>query len=222
MTDILCITKLKSLSGDVDECENSWAFHSDVPGWPLSADFDNLRTALNAFYSTINSSVHSSELQVLSSGMHEFYDITGHLDGSPHGPPVSLRTPPAVTPSGDGLPGQIALVVEFNADLTGIAEFGAGTRPRSRRRGRHYHGPVKQVALEVDSGTKIPQWTTATMTAVKGAYTTLLGAIPTGVEWCVWSRKDAALHPVIGGWIDTTPHRARRREEPTNVKVLWP
>lgn len=214
----LAVVKFASASGDVDEQQNGWVFSSDVALPALS----DLAPMLDAFYHFGGTGVFSNELSNSVAPSLELYDISAHLNGSPHGPPYAmgnLATPP--TSGGDGLPGQIAVVVDYHADLSGVAEFGAGSRPRARRRGRHYHGPITLGALDHDSVTKIPFWDALYVAKFVTAYHDLLAAVPTGIEFDVWSRKDAAVYPVIGGWVDTTPHRARHREEPTNIKVFW-
>lgn len=214
----LATIKCTSHSGDVDEQENQWVFSSDValPNW------SDIGALLSAFYNMGGVGVFGDELSSVIHPSYALYDISAHLNGSPHGAPFDMgNTSSPLGVDGSSLPGQIALVVDYHADLTGISEFGPSSRPRARRRGRHYHGPMPISALDEDSTTNIPFWKAAQVAAFVGAYHTLLAGVPAGIEWDVWSRKDAAVYPIIGGWVDTTPHRARHREEPTNVKVFW-
>lgn len=215
----LCSVKFSSYSGRIDESENLWVFSQDVSLISVS----DIEPALNDFY-TVHLTNWSPELSGTVPGTIELYDITAHLAGTPHGPPYDMGPLSGLlSTSGDPLPGEVAVCVDYHADLTGIPEFGTGTRPRARRRGRHYHGPMRVTSLTHDSATNEPSWGVAgagTTGQFQTAYSDLLGALPTGVEWDVWSRKDAAIYPVIGGWVDEAPRSQRRRTE-DRVKAFW-
>lgn len=214
----LVTAKFPSLAGDVDEQENTWVFNHGIG----DVDPALITPLLNTFYVTNLGNFFGRELSGSAAGTYSYYDITAFLNGSPHGAPFHMDSAGPLNPSSDdALPGQIAIVADFHADLSGISEFGPHTRPRARRRGRHYHGPVKLTSLQWDATTRIPFFSGAFVGELQSAYSALLAGVPTGYEWCVWSRKDAAVYPIVGGWVDTTPHRARHREEPTNVKAFW-
>lgn len=152
------------------------------------------------------------------------YDVTAHLDGSSHGAPIGLGVFTASAVSNiNPVPPQIHAVGEYNASLAGVSEFGPHTRPRARRRGRLFLGPLNADAITNSSSTPYNSVVSAGTTGILlGAFEALLASTHFGPGWCVWSRVDAAMRPVIGGWIDSTPHVQRRTQDPSGVKTLWP
>lgn len=214
----LATIKLASAVGDADEEENLWVFSSDIaqPAW------SDLQGPLAAFYETAMSGHWSSELAVGQHAQYELYDISAHLNGSPHGAPFAMGSMTGtIDIGGVGLPAQCAAVVDYHADLTGISEFGPGTRPRARRRGRHYHGPIQTADLAHAPTSNSAVWGTTLLTDLASGYSALKAAVGVGLEWDVWSRKDAAVYPVVGGWIDHTVRTQRRRVEPTGLRSFW-
>lgn len=227
MADVVLeiVTRGTSLSGDTDEFENRWTWKGDpaTPVASITADLDGFYCGGVAGFAAGIGSWMGNELSRTTALEHTVYDITAFLDGSPHGAPIGIVAGGLLpTPeSSDSLPGQIAAVVDYHADLTGIAEFGSHSRPRARRRGRHYFGPICFEAYTQQPTTEIGVWKGTFVTELQTEHHNLLHSSTFGPGWVVWSRKDAAVHPVIGGWVDTTPHRARRREEPTGIKQFW-
>lgn len=214
------VVKAPSVSGDVDEMENTWAWQGPTVG---TISTSGVVTDLAAFYAALGSSFWSSELSASVPWVVEFYDISAHLNGSPHGPPFHISSMANPIPTtGDGCPGQIAMVCDFHGDLSGVAEFGAGTRPRARLRGRVHLGPIQKASVVPETTTNIPKFSSTITAAATAALHTLAGSSSFGSGWGVWSRKNAAIVPIVGGWVDATPHRARKREEPTAAgKQFW-
>lgn len=214
----LASIKLASAVGDPDEEENLWVFSSDIaqPVW------SDLQGPLAAFYITAMAGHWSTELQFGQSPAYELYDISAHLAGTPHGAPFDMGFMiGSIALGGVGLPAQCAAVVDYHADLTGISEFGPGTRPRARRRGRHYHGPFQTADLAHAATSNSAVWGSSLLAALVSGYHGVKAAVGVGLEWDVWSRKDAAVYPVIGGWVDHTVRTHRSRVEPTGLRDFW-
>lgn len=219
-TQLQFVVKMPSVTGDVDESENRWSWQSPLVDSVATSD---VAADILAFYGFIDAFFSP----VLSRGTGacsiEAYDVSGHLNGSPAGPPVYMASwtlgPSEVTA---GYPNQLAMVCDHHADLSGVAEFGPHTRPRARRRGRHYLGPMAADTLTfATSGDFAVTWAAAKRTAVKTAYEHALASTHLGPGWSVWSRVDAAMYPIIGGWIDEVPRTRRTRVIP-GTKDLWP
>jgi len=122
---------------------------------------------------------------------------------------------------GNGLPAQVAAVLSFHADFTGIPEHGpSNTRPRATRRGRLYIGELNETAIfSATTGAKETAFTGGFVSALSGAATTLLHVASLG--WSVFSHKNYALYPVVGGWVDTSPDTTRRRKVQASSRTLW-
>lgn len=203
MTASLVEVILPSITGvPADAVVNTFAFDSYSVG---------IATAVEAFYNGAN--VHHPLAYNLaltldrSAGKAKLnvYDITGHLDGSPHGVPIEMDTFTLGASSGDAaLPADVCVGLSFHADITYTG------RKAARQRGRVFLGPMADNASVVNQNatTKEAEVGTAFTDDLLSAAATLLAAEPT---WSVWSRADAALHAVIGGWVQNRFDSQRRR-----------
>jgi hypothetical protein len=173
----------------------------------------------------------------------EAFQLAGHLDGTPHGSPVLTEVGTLVAPINSGLlPDQLAAVLSYHSDLTGILERGpthtvasddkavdegapathpARSRPKASRRGRIWVGPLGTFTLgdTEGSGIKAVVLTDLCKAAADLVTTTVAGNIP----WSVWSRIGAgAVNHVIGGWCDQRFATQRRRRDKATERSLWP
>lgn len=152
-----------------------------------------------------------------------FYQV-GALDGSvPMGPPRYIRTFTlgAQGAGGGAFPSEVALVGSYHAENALVPEHGTGpggvkTRPKARYRGRIYLGPLGNAAGDLSTGEHRPN--VAIMADLKGAMETLAVA---DVGWSVWSRVDATLRLVIGGWVDNSWDTQRRRGPEATSRVQF-
>lgn len=168
------------------------------------------------------------------------YDITGHLGGGDVGSPIFTALGAALPAPSTLLnaPRGVCAVLAFNSgtgspvsgpsaslptteaaqDQGAPATHTGVTRPRSRHEGRIYFGPLNLNTFQTSdpSGRTIIHPNLVADLA-DGAHA-LSGA---GVGWAQWSRRDAAVHNVIGGWIDNSTHYQRRREEVPGVRTPW-
>lgn len=141
------------------------------------------------------------------------YDLTGHLDGSAHGSPKKIVTwtMPAGT-SSSGLPSEVACAVSFHGGYVGDPEFTqSGARPRARDRGRVFIGPLINSAGQEMGLEQSSRPTSTFRILLKDAANVLMNDV-TGA-WSVWSRKNATIIPVVGGWVDDSYDTVRRRGE---------
>lgn len=215
--------KLPSINPNVDDATNSWYWEGDS-----ATSISSILTDLKAFYTA----VHGGEIlghfisQVIDrAALHctiEVYDLTGHLDGSPHGGPITADTFTLGAHLGGEMPSQLAVVVDYKAPYGSDTEFGPHTRPRSRDRGRHYWGPLTDDAITAASSS--PFGSTVSTSAsgfFAAAYSALNASTNFGSGWSVWSRVNASMKQVFDGWVDTTVHVQRRRQDPSGIKVVW-
>lgn len=149
--------------------------------------------------------------------------ITGDLTGAtPTGSPVSTLafTMPAASVS-DNFPEEVAAVLSYHGDLTDVpaeevnpSPPPAMIRPAQRRRGRMFVGPVNTTA-STESGGGYPRPNAQFRGDVTSAFTNMYDAINAiggnVANLCVWSKSDAALYPVFGGFMDDAWDTQRRR-----------
>jgi len=146
-----------------------------------------------------------------------YYDITTHLDGSPHGSPVASEF---FTLSGGeaatALPSEVSLVLSYHSAYGSAVEESGGTRPRARLRGRCYIGPLTFATIASDTGRP----TTAFMNTLLGAGESFmaLGSAP----WSVWSRMNAAMTTVSNLFVDNAFDTQRRRGPKASTRVSFP
>lgn len=160
-----------------------------------------------------------------SSASMKVFDITGHLDGSPHGSPVAqdamTLSPPAVDMS---LPEEVAVVLTTRGsgwqgaavDVPAGAPGPVGNlRPKQRLSGRLYIGPL---ATHANHGGELagaePRPTielrTALLNAGEHLVDQLAAATPDG-SWSVWSRAAAQTTPITHIQVDDAFDTMRSR-----------
>lgn len=250
--DTLVTLHLPHSSGLVkDEVQIGFAFGWSGGSGPTTSDYDNLLGDCINFFTTTNASGHKlgdriagTMARTALAASAKAYDIAGHLDGSDHGSPI--RTQLWTLPTAGGykpLPQEVALCLSFASSLAGLAEVGplvsdipsdhraqaegapathAGhTKPKARRRGRVYVGPFTENELG----------STTTDNAPAGALQNDLGEAAGRLssqtlahtwQWCVWSRRNAALHPVLSPvWVDNDWDVQRRRGQTHKTKTVY-
>lgn len=217
-----------------DAVVNTFAFLTTSTPY-VSAEALAASNSLNNFYAAVHAPSTKPISDYLSTTLsrtafavvHRVYDLTGHLDGSPHGSP---RDSYAYTlPAGSlslNLPSEVCAALTFHADYTGDAEFGPNdpitgnpTRPRARDRGRVYIGPLMTITGQEETLTRRYELNSQFMGVLNDAALFLKNE--PGHAWAVWSRKNAVLEPVVGGWVDTAYDSQRRRGEAARARVNW-
>lgn len=148
----------------------------------------------------------------------EYYDITGHLDGTPAGSPIDIRQFSVVGGLTQSAPDGVAAAVGYRVDYGTDVEFGpAHSRPRSRDRNRFYFGPLNLSAFAMDANGRCI-FSHQFVVDLLAASATLL-ALGTGssdiTQPVVWSRRNAAVkQPITQLWTDDRPDYQRRRSDP--------
>jgi hypothetical protein len=213
-------------STPVDYIRPTWDFNMKTPTPGVDINLTNLKTQLTVtFLDTLNSPSGYSQANKLTSYLshaikrgvteHRFtvYSLDAIFGGtSTHmGAPIHDSTFQFLTAAASGsnpLPDEAAAVVSFNADLTGVPEYGpvepghiGKSRPAARRRGRLFVGPLNSAALGNASGDPIlaGQFVADLVAAYGGAVMGAgLAAIP-----MVWSRKDGTSRAVVKCHVDS-------------------
>jgi hypothetical protein len=227
MPDALATVTLEPTNGIAkDRIVNTFAM--STPEGALSGFVDGISNCLQSFYNDVQAS-GSTVASFLSAGLSRavlatitrVYDITGHLDGSPHGSPVGLKAWQlgAVVGSTGALPEEVAVVLTTRGAAWAAAPVEAADagdpgaavdRPRQRRSGRVFIGPLHHGAVAAVANIARPS---------AGLQSTLLDAAEglrddldaLGIDWAVWSRVDAALNSITDVQVDDAFDTQRRR-----------
>jgi hypothetical protein len=184
--------------------------------------------ALVAFYNTTESGLSHPLAYWLSAHISrtanaceiKYYDVHGHLDGSAVGSPAATRffTLGAVDTNAGGLPAEVACCLSMHADLSGLLEHVGTTRPKARHRGRVYIGPfvadTGSIIVDDSNGQSRPQasiYSTILKAGDALRQMTHAGSPSVNAQLAVWSKKDAAMHQVVGVSVDDAWDVQRRR-----------
>lgn len=197
---------------------------------PSTADYTAIEDALEDFYNGDLAGpglgVHNYIGKVMSraAGACSFrhYDITAHGDGSAAGSPVRI-TPWTLGPEqagGKDWPEQVALALSFRGNYGADVEFGPGkTRPRSRRRGRVFIGPLNDLGYSQDATTGRVKPSNNMQLVWADAGRRLMNA---DIGWSVWSRVDAITwEDVVAGWVDDRFDTQRSRLEEASARTFF-
>lgn len=222
--DILVRTIMQGSTGlATDRYVNDWAFRWLGAGSPTNTDLTNLLACVDLFYNDTGAggfSVSDFISEAVDRGVThemEFYSISA--GGSPL---LSLPWlgPAAPAVDDNNLPTEVSAVLSFHGTLTNIQEETGATRPRARRRGRVYVGPL--TVPSIGFGTPNPFLNGSLLTAMRegaGAMADL--ADINQFQWSVWSRADDELYEVVGGWTDNAPDVQRRRGVESTARVTF-
>jgi hypothetical protein len=123
---------------------------------------------------------------------------------------------------GQSLPAEVAAVVSFHSAYGARAELGAGgTRPKARKRGRIYFGPlVKATIGNVANGTAylfVADGLKRSADRLKQAGDGELDI----VQWATYSTTEHDGAPVIGGFVDDAADTVRRRGVDAQSRITF-
>lgn len=152
------------------------------------------------------------------------YDISTHLDGSPHGPPIAIdhQTLPNAA-SVQNLPGEVAVVLTTRAEGweeavveradADIPADAKRDRPKQRHSGRLFLGPFCISALDVDAA---PLYISRPINTLRHTIFEAAGQVfdnlaAGGIGWMVWSRKDQVTRNITAFQVDDAWDTQRRR-----------
>lgn len=211
-----------------DNVVNTFTFQTAAVGSPTSADYDDIAVFLQSFYNNAQTSgstvanLLGTQLSRAANGVTiKQYDLDGHLLGDAHGSPrrVSTFTLGASQGGETNMPSEVAICLSYHALLTDFQQELGNTRPAARRRGRLYLGPLCTLARTQDATTGDVKVSSVARSTLTQAATALL-ASPT-VSWSQWSRKQAAVSDVTGGFVDDAFDTQRRRGRNASLRTSF-
>ena len=225
---IQAVVSFAHLSGKPeDRVVNTFCF--EYPGADDPDKDQKIVDALVKFYNTVPSTQAKSVANYLGSqlsrvaagGRIDLYSLVGHLDGTRHGSPLATYV---FTLAMAGLlhadwPSEVAITASFHAAYGLLAEEIGNTRPKSRRRGRIYLGPLtQQTGVEDSTFNKVTVAPGVTQ-VISNAMKDLMNDPDT--NWCVWSRKDQLTESVVGGFVDEAFDTRRSRGEKSVARAIF-
>lgn len=241
MPNLLVTVNLNAVTGTgEDDVQNSFAVA--VPDtWDPDADLLDLTGPIAGFYNSAQTNGHSvgenigpSISRAASAHTISVYDLTGHMDGSPHGSPIAVdaTTLLPAAPAAE-LPREVAVVLTVRGvdweeqpieRPDGPDSGTAPDRMRARHTGRIYVGPLSSdagvVAQSLGQARVTAQLQTTLRLAAEKMRDQLVAAGFLG--WCVWSRKNSAFYEVTHVETDDAFDTQRRRgAQPTARTSLY-
>lgn len=227
----------------LDDSVNDWVVDSSVH--PIADAVAVVPPIIGGFYQTLSQYWGRGVTRTAPSYHIDVYDLTGHLDGSPHGSPVGTFADPTgfTIDAGVAIPAEAAACISYTATgYTAAFEHGpevsiqtrdsaddvgapvthlGKSRPRAHLRGRVFLGPLTSAVLGLDTFQNALLAPTY-ITAVLAAETSMRSAL-SAVAWPlqVWSRVDGAVHAVEGGWMDNRIDVQRRRRIKATARTVF-
>lgn len=224
---VLAVATLHKISGIPDDAVQNTFVFGGLSTPPLNTELDNITTSITAFYNgtspnqPIYTYLSSSLSTAANANTIAYYLLDGHLDGSPHGSPIRTdHWSLGGHSSSEPFPDEVAVVLSYHRNYGTDVEFGTGTRPRARDRGRVYIGPLSTSAGTTNLTTGEVFVTTAFITDLTDAAHQLT-VFPSATPWVQWSRTKADTALVVGGWVDNAFDSQRRRSNQATVRTAW-
>lgn len=222
--DTLAVVHMSNTNGLIeDEFVNTFAFRQSLA--PDEADYLEMVELIDQFYNDLGASGNrvsgwiSEAVSRAVTHRIDFYKIQAGPLGSPAYEAPWLG-PAAPLVANSNLPTEVAAVLSFHGDLTGVLEEVGTTRPKARRRGRIYLGPLTTGAVYITDDR--PLVNAPFLLAVREAAVRLMdNSLTDSHLWSVWSREAADLYPVVGGWTDDACDTQRRRGNAAGSRVVW-
>lgn len=249
MTTVKAVVTLESTSGLIeDRVQNT--FHFGGVDTTDSAYYTAIRTALQAFYNTERQvgdgglgAYISDEMSRTVAPAIDIYvpSLSGGriLTGAPvYSSAFTANLVAAATTA--SLPSEVAIVGSYKSlygtEPESVPQAPAGPlgdyRPRSRRRGRIFVGPLAGATVTItDTGTAKPSASLIRVlnNAMSNLKADLAAGTRPGTTWGVFSQIeaidngsiDSATFPVVGGWVDDAFDTQRRRGRAPSTRTTW-
>lgn len=184
---------------------NSWAMETVSPA--STPDLAEYTAAIKDFYDDLAGVIGVP----LAQNGHEvkYYDL--EITTPPNYPYGLGAFNLASSPSGSGLPSEVAMCLSFQ----GIKASGF---PQSRRRGRVYIGPL---STTINSTGRPSSGARSQLASAAVTFCSNLKAAANPAVLGVWSHVDSALIIVDNGWVDDSFDTQRRRGVQPTSRTTW-
>lgn len=238
---LLINASLPSVDMTLDGMSNDFVY-SSATGDPTDNSFAiTMPTLLHKFYDNAATGMTNPIKLYLAHSLakaspieYKAYNITGHLNGTPHGAPVwqyAINLSPAYYPATTTIiPEGVAAALSFRRDYGTDVEFVRDpvthkviSRPRGQDRGRIYLGPLDGGCLVGDGTTYRCKLTTTFMNDCLKSFDQVSTFTDSGSHvWHLvqWSRKKASVADIVSTWMDDRPDYQRRRSDQSTTQVF--
>lgn len=230
MPFLFAVATIPHTSGDPkDVFQNTFSFSNPIMDEVTMANF--VATAVTGFYNAgggamgdptpLASQIGVSASRAANACTLKVYDVTGLLDGSPHGSPIaSYAWTLAAAGELTSMPEEVAAALTIRGvgwenqpvELPDDADPDTGVeRIRQRYTGKVYLGPLISAAV-VRDGAGRSLLSSEVRGRLGGASINMqAGLALNGIAWCVWSREAGLMIPVDVVQVDNAPDTQRRR-----------
>lgn len=199
-----------------DAARNVW--HFSLPGPFSDTQVGQVGTALGAFYTGRQTFLGNSLAGTALAHRIELADVNegGAGESDDVISPLRGTTTFTITPdTSDPLPNEVAACLSFSGDLSGVLEEDGLIRPRARRRGRVFLGPLASTVNQpVNTTNREPMVSDAFKENVLDGYDLLLNAligVDTNLRHIIYSRTEAVGRVVTRAWVNDEFDTVRRR-----------
>lgn len=246
VANYLAVATLPHLDGyarDDVKISSAWLSDNDSPS-AVAARVAAFFTATQTTTKSVGGYIGGTRTRTASGCYVQVFDITGKLDGTPHGSAVLTApfTLPADTGS-YGLPSEVAACVSLRANTyTSALETGAESaiptparaqamgapathlgriRPRARLRGRMFIGPLNDLTMNSSDSDKRPKLNDTFRSTLGLAAQALAAQTDPHAQLHVWSRRNEDMHFVSTVLVDDAFDIQRRRGEKYVNRTSW-
>jgi hypothetical protein len=195
----------------------------------VGVDSTGVSPLIAAFFNTTATGATSSIAARISDSISRtlpveirYYDVTAHLDGSPHGAPFQVDTFTLAAHAGGtvhDLPNQCCSTLSYYSQLD------PGGTTTGRHRGRMFLGPLTDEVINTTFTAGNPRLSTAWTTDCTHAFAQLaagMDALANPKVLCVWSRKAAGFEPVIACFMENKVDTLRKRAVAATARTTLP
>lgn len=238
MGEVLAVAILPHRNGLVEDIvTNTFVFGNNGVA-PNATDLDAIEDAVTEFYTTakngqgssLGAYLHSDRARNALACEVKLYDISAHLDGSPHGAPISTTTFTLPGTATGSYPSQSAYCITLEAvgratqpveEADGPDPGSAPDRPMQRYTGRIYLGPLKTAAGVTDAvgiTRPSPAFMADCRLGIEAMQLHVAANSPNLYLLGVWSRTDEVVRDVDRVSSDDTFDTQRRRGASPTVR----
>lgn len=229
---ILVDVALNRISGiPTDASHNTFIFQNEA-SVPTEGEMDFCEAAVKGFYNNVHSPstipVAGFFAQCVSrvSNAHTmtFYGFEPGINDALGAPNKIINwTLQPINGNPVPYPPEVAVVLSLHANNSGFPEHApGGARPKSRRRGRLYIGPLANSVAGTIGATQEQEVGQPYRDVLGGAAAALVAAsMGASLPWSIWSRVNGSLSFVVGGFVDNAFDTLRSRGTDATARTTW-
>src|SRR4028119_400165 len=224
MATVRATAILNRVSGKPEDASvNVW--HFSTIGTPVEADFAVIGNAVAEYYGAISPLIAVNVSTAALAHRVDLATVTMGAAGAADDVVSPIQYVKQFTMASqvhNALPNEVAVCMSFAGDLSGLQEESGLTRPRARRRGRIYLGPIGAGQLTAAAPANEPQIALSCRETVLDAYdnmTTVLAASSPNTRHVIYSRVGASTAIVTSVSVDNEFDTLRSRGKKPSIRM---